>query len=124
MSNLYVECPKVCNICGGEVELVLKTAIYGHNLRYNSGSPYLYHCKKCGATVGTHKTRPHVAMGLLANKEMAEMRQKAHDMFDKFWKNAKDRTVCYQKLAEEMKIPFEECHFARFTLEQIAKLEH
>ena len=100
---------------------MLKTSIYGCKPKYTTGSPYAYHCTKCGAVVGTHKERPLEAMGLLANKEMADMRQKAHSMFDKFWKSQKQRTECYQRLADDMGIPFEECHFAFFTLEQLQK---
>lgn len=111
--------PKICNICGGKVEFIEKKALYGGKIKYKTGSPYCYHCKQCGATVGTHKERPREAMGLLANKEMADMRQKAHSMFDKFWRSPEKRTKCYQRLAEEMGIPIEECHFAYFTLEQL-----
>ena len=116
MIDLY---PKTCPLCGGEVEYIEKTQLYGRFLKYDSGSPYLYHCKKCDARVGTHKDRPLEAMGMLANKEMADMRQKTHSFFDKFWKGQAQRTACYKKLAEEMGIPFEECHFAYFNLEQL-----
>ena len=112
-------CPKVCNICGGEVEYVEKTSIYGPVLKYKTGSSYCYHCTKCGAVVGTHKEKPLEAMGLLADKEMRDWRQKAHSMFDKFWKTQEQRTACYQRLADEMGIPFEDCHFAYFTTKQL-----
>ena len=113
--------PKICNICGGEVEFVENTKIYGNYLKYGKKSGWCYHCKKCGAVVGTHIKNPTEALGLLANKEMADARQKAHAMFDKFWKNKKQRTEAYQKLAIEMGVPEEECHFAYFDLEQLKK---
>ena len=113
--------PKICNICGGEVEYVPLEDVYGHFLKHGKKSGYCYHCKKCGAKVGTHIDRPKEAYGLLANQEMADWRQRNHNMFDKFWKNREDRTKLYQKLAEEMGIPFEECHFGYFTLEELEK---
>lgn len=118
--------PTVCNICGGKVEYIDIRKVYGYRtqLKYDS-SGFCYRCKNCGALVGTHKDRPDEAMGLLANREMSEMRIKAHKMFDKFWMGTgksirtQVRTDCYERLAEEMKIPVEECHFAYFTMEQL-----
>ena len=49
--------PTGCNICGGKVEYISNDKIYGR--RYGSG--YCYHCTKCGAYVGTHKSRPRIA---------------------------------------------------------------
>ena len=37
--------PKVCNICGGDVEYITNDKIYGK--KYGSG--YCYHCTKCGS---------------------------------------------------------------------------
>ena len=113
--------PKTCNICGGKVEYIANYKIFGHYLKYGKKSGYCYHCKQCGATVGTHIDRPLEAYGLLANEEMRKMRQRNHDMFDKFWKNKQQRTKMYKKLAEEMEIPEEECHFAYFSIEELEK---
>ena len=114
-------CPKICNICGGKVEYVAVEKVYGRkNLKYKT-SGYCYHCKQCGALVGTHRYRPLEVLGLLANKAMSDMRQKAHNMFDKFWRNRAQRTSCYQRLAQEMGLPFDECHFGYFTLDQLNK---
>ena len=112
-------CPKVCNICGGKVEYVTVNKVYGaNNIKYQT-SGYCYHCKNCGAVVGTHKKRPLEALGILADKTMSEMRQKAHKMFDKFWRKPEQRTNCYKRLATEMGLPFEECHFGYFDLDQL-----
>lgn len=111
--------PKICNICGGEVELVKTTSIYGHNLKYGKKCEYCYHCKKCDAIVSTRKDDPTTALGILADKETAQLRQKCHDMFDKFWKNSKQRTTCYTKLAQELGIEVEDCHFAFFDKERL-----
>lgn len=113
--------PKICNICGGKVEYVPLTRVYGSYLKYGKKSGFCYHCKECGAVVGTHEDRPDEAYGLLADHKMCELRQKNHTMFDKFWKNRKQRTELYEKLAKEMGIPTEECHFAYFTAEELEK---
>lgn len=114
--------PTKCNICGGHVIYTEVAKVYGkRNLKFKT-SGYCYHCINCGALVGTHKDRPDEAMGILANKEMSEMRQKSHDLFDKLWKNRKERTAMYQKLADELGIPFEECHFAYFDKQQLEKV--
>ena len=115
--------PKKCNICGGDVVYTEVAKVYGkRNLKYQT-SGYCYHCTCCGAVVGTHKARPDEAMGLLADKEMAQLRQKCHDMFDKLWKTREERTAMYHKLADELGIPFEECHFAYFTKDQLQKID-
>ena len=111
--------PKVCNICGGKVEYASVAHVYGRNLKYGTKSGYCYHCKNCGATVGTHEDRPSEAYGLLADENMRKLRQQNHNMFDKFWRNRSERTQCYQKLATEMNIPVEECHFAYFSADQL-----
>ena len=114
--------PTKCNICGGHVIYMKVDKVYGkNNLKYQT-SGYCYRCINCGALVGTHKARPDEAMGILANREMSEMRQKSHALFDKLWKNGKQRTAMYHKLADELGIPFEECHFAYFTMEQLEKV--
>ena len=113
--------PTTCNICGGQVEYVPLTKVYGKYLKYGKKSGYCYHCKECDAKVGTHIDRPLEAYGILANREMSELRQKNHNMFDKFWRNKTDKTVLYHKLEEEMGIPFEECHFGYFTTEQLER---
>ena len=102
--------PNTCNICGGLVEYIENSKIYGKSY----GSGYCYHCTKCNAYVGTHKTSPKVAMGLLANKRMRTLKMNCHDIFDKYWSNAKERNALYRKLAEEMVIPQNECHFGWF----------
>lgn len=113
--------PKVCNICGGKVEWVPLQKVYGRFLKYGEKSGYCYHCKNCGATVGTHVSDPKEAFGLLADDTMRDLRQRNHAMFDKFWRNKAERSKYYDKLAEEMGIPPEECHFSWFSVEELEK---
>ena len=116
MINQY---PKTCNLCGGEVEYISNAEIYGR--KYGSG--YCYHCKKCGAYVGTHKPWPKKAMGILANEEMREWKKKCHALFDPFWKESKSkqrrRRNLYVRLAGEMEIDVKDCHFGYFDLNQL-----
>ncbi len=115
--NLY---PKRCNLCGGNVEYLSNSVIYGR--KYGSG--YCYRCQSCGAYVGTHKPCPRKAMGILANEEMREWKMKCHEIFDSFWKNKKKdrwkkRNEMYLRLSREMNIPVEMCHFGYFDLEEL-----
>ena len=113
--------PKVCNLCGGEVEFVPTGKVYGtYYLRFG-GSGFCYHCKECGAIVTTHKNDPKKAKGILANKEMAIMRQKTHALFDKFWRNKTERGIMYKKLADELGIEESDCHFGYMNLDELNK---
>lgn len=107
--------PKVCNICGGKVLYTNNSIIYGKP--YGSGKCYI--CTKCGAYVGTHKPNPKEAMGILANKEMRDLKMKCHDVFDKLWHNSKERNELYKRLANIMNIPVDECHFGYFDIERL-----
>ena len=112
--------PKICNLCGGRGEYMNNARIYGK--QYGSG--YCYRCTVCGAYVGTHKPRPKEAMGILADSEMREWKRKCHNLFDSFWKAAgkrkqRRRRQLYIRLAGEMGIRIEECHFGYFDREQL-----
>ena len=95
--------PKVCNLCGGKVEYQ-KTR---------------YVCLVCGAYVGTHKNRPKEAMGTLADERTRKKRIELHQFLDKFWRTKRGRNKAYKKLAEEMGIPFDECHFGYMNYEEL-----
>lgn len=114
--NIY---PVVCNLCGGKVEYVSNSKIYGKE--YGSGKCYL--CTSCGAYVGTHKARPKEALGILADKEMRYLKMKCHELFDKKWNTARDRRIArakaYAALAEELGIPISECHFGYFDMDML-----
>ncbi len=116
--------PTVCNICNGHVIYTDNSVIYGKP--YGSGKCYL--CTNCKAYVGTHEPRPKEAYGLLANKEMRDMKMKCHDLFDAQWKNEKKskdrhraRQNAYKNLAEKLNIPLDECHFGFFDIDMLTK---
>lgn len=110
--------PTVCNLCGGKVEYISNGEIYGR--KYGSG--FCYHCKECGAYVGTHKNRPHIALGILADAELRELKKQCHDIFDRQWKSGKiKRKKAYENLAEKLEIPVAECHFGWFDKPMLKK---
>ena len=116
--------PTKCNLCGGVVVYASNSVIYGKE--YGSGKCYL--CKECGAYVGTHRPRPTEALGLLADKEMRDMKMKCHDLFDKKWKSEKNsrkrhiaRRKAYAELADKLNISVNECHFGYFDINMLNK---
>lgn len=106
--------PTVCNICGGKVIYTKNSIVYGREL----GSGYCYYCEQCGAYVGTHKPRPKEALGILADKEMRELKIKAHSLFDKLQGT---KTHKYKWLAKQMNIMESQCHFGYMDKEQLLK---
>ena len=116
--------PRNCNICNSvnTVEFTTNDKIYGK--KYGSG--YCYLCTNCGAYVGTHKPRPKEAMGILADKQMRDMKMKCHDLFDRKWKGTgkgmmKRRIKAYAELATKLGIPVSECHFGYFDMDMLNK---
>ena len=101
------------------MEYISNAQIYGR--QYGSG--FCYRCRSCGAYVGTHKPQPRKALGILANTEMREWKQKCHNQFDPFWQEHKDkqrrRKNLYIRLAGEMGIDVRDCHFGYFDLDQL-----
>lgn len=116
--------PKICNICNGDVIFTDNKIIYGKN--YGSGKMYI--CTKCGAYVGTHEPRPTEAFGLLADKQMRDMKMKCHELFDAKWRHEKTskarhhaRNKAYENLAKALNIPLNECHFGYFDIDMLNK---
>lgn len=116
--------PTKCNICNGKVIYMSNSKLYGKPY----GSGYCYFCTECKSYVGTHVPRPKEAMGLLANNEMREKKKECHSIFDTYWKNEKTskgrhkkRYHLYKKLAIELGLPVEECHFGYFDMDLLCK---
>ena len=116
--------PLLCNICGGPVVYTSNAIIYGRE--YGTGK--CYYCTKCNAFVGTSKNKPDEALGILADKEIRNLRQRCHSKFDAWWFNIKNkrkrriaRIELYDRLAKELDIYREECHFGYFDAEELHK---
>lgn len=105
-----------CPYCGSEVIKTTNDEIYGRKF----GNGMCYKCTNCDAYVGCHNSgKP---LGRLSNKELRGLKNKCHAMFDTFWvKQPKKRNQYYQKLADEMGVKKEECHFGYFGKEELIK---
>lgn len=53
--------------------------------------------------------------------ELWKKKDEAHKWFDKLWKNHEERDVYYRRLAEELNMTYEECHFSMMTIDQLEK---
>ena len=106
--------PKVCNLCGGEV-------IYNKADKSKSVSGYVYYCTNCHAWVGTYPHDKEIAYGTLADHETRKKRAEIHDWFDKLWRNHSERVVMYERLARELGIEKEMCHFGMMQSEMLDK---
>ena len=109
--------PTICNLCGGEVQYINNSVIYGK--QYGSG--YCYYCSACGAFVGTHKPRPKEALGVLANSNMRKQKIACHEIFDALWDSPRQRSLLYKALAGAMNISVDECHFGWFDSQQLTE---
>ena len=109
--------PKVCIHCGYEVVYTSNSEIYGRE--YGNGKCYL--CRNCKASVGVH-TGTDIPLGILATKELRELKKKAHSSFDPIWKSKKKyRWQCYRELSIKLDIDLKECHFGWFDKEMLLK---
>lgn len=109
--------PTICPYCGKEVIFTSNAEIYGRE--YGNGK--CYKCVECDSYVGTHNGTK-IPLGIIANKELRELKKKCHDLFDKTWDyKLHNRGQKYKELAEYLKIPVEECHFGWFNKEILDK---
>lgn len=101
----------ICPYCNQPATYAPNEEYYGR--RY--GRSYMcYFCKPCDAYVGTHNNT-EVPLGTMANKELRQLRRKAHHFFDKLWKNGKmSRSEAYEKLARTFK---KETHIGESDIE-------
>lgn len=119
---------ELCPYCG-------KKVIYTSNgVLYNGreyGNKMCYFCTGCGASVGVHsingkrsnRDKPsRRPLGILATRNMKYLKMKDHEMFDYYWRVLNNsRSSMYIKLAKDMKIPVERCHFGWFNYEDLMK---
>lgn len=112
--------PTQCHHCSGAVRIGTHEEVYGRDY---SDWPYVYLCEGCGAYVGLHPFTS-IPLGTLADQRTRDARKKCKPAFEHLWKSGRmSRTDAYRWLAEQMGIPFGECHFGWFTAEQCEKAE-
>ena len=51
--------------------------------------------------------------------DIYDKKSEAHKWFDKLWRNHEERDIYYQKLAKEMGIEYDKCHFALMNTDQL-----
>lgn len=75
-------------------------------------------CDPCDARVGCHP-ETNKPLGSLANAELRQWRQTAHEWFDPMWRvEGMPRSAAYRTLGEAMSLPAKLCHIAMFDVEQ------
>ena len=86
----------------------------------------LFKCSPCGASVGSHPGTS-IPLGTVAKPELRKLRKIAHDYFDPLWEGKIKRDKCtkkqareagYKWLAEQLGIPYRDCHFGLFREDQ------
>lgn len=107
---------RVCPYCGQQPKFVDSIEIYG-----NRSFGKIYLCRSCDAYVGVHKGTED-PLGRLANKELRELKVKAHYWFDRLWKDPNGpgctRREAYDWLSQKMGIPLIYTHIGMFDEEQ------
>ena len=80
------------------------------------------HYPKCDSYVGCHKGT-HTPLGKMADKETRQARVKAHNAFDKLWRNGEmTRHEAYEWLQKILSIKKSKAHIALFSKERCNKL--
>lgn len=115
--------PVTCHYCGKNAKLVE----FGHkDYPYEANYGWIHICVPCQAWVGCHR-QGKTAMGFLANKELREARQKAHQAFDPLWRRKQKRDGCsaqtarscgYSWLASEMCLSLDRMHIGKLSLKE------
>lgn len=69
---------------------------------------------KCDSYVGCHKGTKQ-PLGRMANKTLRALKIKVHRVFDPLWKSrTMSRSEAYRWLADQLMIPFNQCHIGMF----------
>ncbi len=122
-----------CPYCASPVEKVLGFSIYGDRWPDLAYRPF-WACARypaCDAYVGCHPGTEN-PLGRLADKELRRWKRRAHAAFDPLWQRKLEerraergpeyrkhyaRGSGYRWLAEQLGIPFEDCHIGMFDVE-------
>ena len=103
--------PTECRYCGGPVEIAHHSDVYG---REYSDWPWMYRCAPCDAYVGLHPFT-NIPLGILADRDLREARKRCKPVFERLFRSGRmTRSEAYAALADELRIPREECHFGWF----------
>lgn len=117
----YEEHPTVCNICGGKVYFVSNEKVYGK--KYGNG--YCYLCQSCWSFVGTHPNAPDIALGILADRKMRDLRKKCHAEAARLYMpeirdfSRKRQTALYFVLGQWLHMTPNQMHFAKMQVQDL-----
>lgn len=110
--------PTICPNCGGTVERVNNSLIYGREF---GKWPFAYRCVvvECDSYVGLHP-RTDIPLGTLANKATRAARKQAKGEIMPMWEEqGMERAAVYRWLAEKMGIKdVNHCHIGWFSIAQ------
>lgn len=116
--------PMKCPYCGSKARRMTGKEIYPH--RTKLWKRKFMACLPCEAWVGCHDTGGHKwkPFGQLANKALRSLRMRAHDSFDRLWKEGfLLRWRAYEWLSAEMGIDTKETHIGMFDEEQCRRVK-
>lgn len=110
--STYYEAEINCAECGKLMEL--RPSRYG----------LFYGCTGYPACNGTHGAHPDgQPLGTPASKEVKLLRMRAHELFDKMWKeDGLTRKQSYRWLQDAMQMTQEEAHIGKFGKEECQRL--
>lgn len=91
-----------CPYCGNKARFVSNERVYGKRYGF---SHMIWYCKDCDAYVGVHNNDPRKPKGTMAKQSLRVMRIRAHEAFDKIWKEGfLTRDEAYKFLADKLEL--------------------
>lgn len=114
--------PSECPHCAGtDIEICKNSRIY-RGQEYGKW-PWVVLCNDCYAYVGLHPFTG-IPLGTLADRRTRDARKQSKKRFIAWQEeHGMDRNDAYRLLAQEMKVPYKECHFAWFSVNQCNQAE-
>ncbi|WP_394749563.1 zinc-finger-containing protein [Spongiimicrobium salis] len=111
---------KVCPYCKSRTKVVSEEFIYGKTYR-NRSMICCDNYPQCDSYVGTHDDGE--PLGRLADKKLRQWKRKAHDAFDRIWKEKHmERNAAYEEMADAIGIPDKFCHIGMFQVKTCIKV--
>lgn len=109
--------PEQCDVCCSiNIVYTNNDVVYGKT--YGEW-PKCYYCNDCRSMVGCHPGT-NLPLGRMADRATRSLRRRAHDEFDRIWKDGLlPRTKAYQWLARELQIHESECHLSQLSKDQL-----
>lgn len=113
--------PVRCDECGSP-RVALQNTRFMNFKRVQRWS-LIWFCSDCAAFVGCHEGTD-IPLGYMANLTTREARYRAHQVFDKLWRNggAMLRADAYDWMAMTLNIPHEKAHIGMLNAEQCETL--